>query len=155
MSRFTKKIIDKRLRSEIQRVFGDIEKAYSESVQILTEKDTLNILNNTITKFKHYQYSNIPQPVTVSLEIQALESLLKFYQKEKEKNKAIKNARFYVVGRRTGKEAEQKIILKEYINIDKISEKIEQLKQRREKYPEYSYEISYAIDRLQELLKEE
>ena len=89
MSNFTEKIIDKELKKEIQRVFGNKEKNYSESMQILSEEDTLNILNNTITEFKHYQHSNIPQPVTISLEIQALESLLKYYKQEKEKNKEL------------------------------------------------------------------
>lgn len=57
----------------------------------------------------------------------SIKGLLALYKQEKEKNKKIKNATLCVVGRRTGKEATQKIYLKEYINKNKIKEIIKQL----------------------------
>lgn len=56
----------------------------------------------------------------------AIQGLLDLYNKEKEKNKRIKDG-VLIVGRRNGKSAEQKIILDKYISKDKIKAKIEEL----------------------------
>lgn len=115
----------------------------------LTEFDILKTLNDIVTKYKYAQYTKTPIPIVVSKEIQALEGLLKLYNKEKEKNKTIKNARFYVA-RRTGKEAAQKIILSEYISIDKINEKIENLSIELQK-AEYLKPSATKYDTIQRL----
>lgn len=116
----------------------------------LTEFDILKTIHDIVTKYKYAQYTKNPIPIIVSKEIQALEGLLKLYNKEKEKNKTIKNARFYVVGRRTGKEAAQRIILKEYISIDKINEKIEKLSDELQK-AEYLKPSATKYDTIQRL----
>lgn len=73
---------------------GLVEKA-SDEMSVFSEKnnkneliefDILKILNDMVTKYKHFQYTKIPIPSVVSKEIQALEGLLKLYNKEKEKN---------------------------------------------------------------------
>ena len=91
---------------------------------------------------------------------EAIKGLYDLYFEEKEKNKKIKNPRLYVVGRRTGKEASQKIIVKEYISIEKIKEKIEELENEYKQLEETSDfiiadTIQPKIQVLQELLEEE
>lgn len=80
------------------------------------------------------------------------ENLKEELKKEKEKNKRIKNSTLIVVGRRNGKNFEQKLVLEEYIHKDKIKEII---------YPTPDNPISFEIQtsamykKLEQLLEEE
>ena len=89
--------------------------------------------------------------------IEEVERLRKELDKEKEKNKKIKDGILFV-GRRNGKSAEQKIILYEYISKDKIREKIDILNTNivnAERFDgDYIGNCRFAKYILQELLQE-
>jgi hypothetical protein len=88
----------------------------------------------------------------IKYDIETLETMIDLYNKEKEKNKKIEDGILFV-GRRNGKDAEQKMILDEYIRKDKIKEI---LKKDRDcmSLGYYSAYIS-LIDDIQELLYKE
>jgi CRISPR/Cas system-associated exonuclease Cas4 (RecB family) len=115
----------------------------------MNEDEILKDIDNYITfANKSENFSDINEYLHCKELARRMKGLLDLYKQEKEKNKKIKNARLYVVGRRTGKEAEQKIYLKEYISKDKIIEKIKELEEKSD------YWNCDEIEVLKELLKE-
>ena len=79
-----------------------------------------------------------------------ISKLITEYNKEKEKNKKIKNAKLVICSRSNGKSAQQKMILEEYINKDKIREIIKEYKETNMDI--YTFEVA---DRLEKLLEDQ
>ena len=123
----------------------------------MSEEEIIKILNSYTTDLYHSYKEGVI--------LKAIKDLLDLYNKEKEKNKRIKDASLMVVGRRNGKEYAQKLVLEEYIHKDKIKQKIKELEEMRDDHADeikrnlrfYSIYDSYnlQISELQDLLEEE
>ena len=111
------------------------------------EKEAIEILKDNIksleghTPFKHTNYKKV----------QAIETLLTAYEKEKEKNKKIENELKGITKKYM--EAESVKFWYNYIHKDKIRKMLQELEDRRNKQPVIGYWSKKAM--LEKLLKEE
>ena len=114
----------------------------------MSEEEIIKYLESYI---QFFSVLKAPEPQDAKM-MKAVKGIIDLYNKEKEKNKKIKDGILFV-GRRNGKDAEQKMILDEYIRKDKIKEI---LKKDRD-CMSLGYYSAYIglIDDIQELLYEE
>lgn len=130
----------------------------SEEEIIKKANEFINTLNEIIyDESDWYDYEELE---SAKEQLPVIQGLLKLYEEEKEKNKKIKDASLMVVGRRSGKEYAQKLVLEEYIHKDKIRDLLEEIKNEKLNYSESEYYLEseikgYAIDKFKELLEED